>query len=185
MVVGDGAEGEGDLTPALTKVADRALKRVNGARKGAEFELDITKYLVSLGYENARRMIRTGTVRHQDEGDIDGVPFTIQAKDWTRRAPKGITEAQLIAIAHETNKQRAAKGHIVGFIVEKVARQPITHAWAHVDLYTLMRVSLGGSRPELASGGITYEQAELLVDTRVRLRFGYFMKLLSRMYPPR
>lgn len=172
MAQRDGAQAAGDGVPAAVK-----RKPVNGARKGADWERDVADYLVSLGYADARRMIRTGTVKHQDEGDIDGVPFTVQAKDWTRRAPKGITEAQLLDIARETRKQQRAKGHAIGFIVEKVARQPVTHAWAHLDLLTIARY-FGNGMPK------SLDDAELMHETRVRLRFGYLMRLLVRVYPP-
>ncbi len=169
----DGAQAA-DLVAGAVK-----RKPVNGARKGADFERDIVAYLVALGYGNARRMIRTGTVKHQDEGDIDGVPFTIQAKDWTRRAPKGISDAQLLEIWRATRKQAATRQHTVCVIVEKVARQPITHAWAHLNLHTLSVIM-----PGVTGVPLDYGAAGLLVTTRTRMRFGEFMRLLMRMYPP-
>lgn len=154
-----------------------ARKRVNGAAKGAKFERDLADYFTLLGYP-ARRMIRTGTVKHADEGDIDGLPFTVQAKDWTKSRPKGMTDAQLIDVVLDARKQAHARGHSIGVAVEKVARQPVTHAWAHLDLLTLRMVTPGEFLP--ASPGV----AELLRQTHARLRLGALMRLLVVTYPP-
>lgn len=185
MVERDRTEGEGDreVKPSkvtLTTIAEDRTpkrKRVNGAAKGAQWERDLAEYFVSLGYVDARRMIRTGTVKHDDEGDIDGVPFTVQAKDWTRWAPKGITEAQVAQVLTDARKQARAKGHLIGFAVEKVARKPVELAWAHLDVLTLAYVSCYDLPRDLA-------HARLLQGTHTRMRLGYLMKLLAVKYPP-
>lgn len=90
-------------------------KRVNGAAKGAEFERKLADYFVSLGYKDARRMIRTGTVKHADEGDIDGLPFVVQAKTQAKLA----TDAQIARWRAETFAQQEARDLPVGLLVVK------------------------------------------------------------------
>lgn len=103
MVVGDGTAN------------GAARKRVNGAEKGSVFERKLADYFVSLGYEDARRMIRTGTVKHADEGDIDGLPFVVQAK--TQAKPT--TDLQIQRWHAETFAQQVARDLAVGLLVVK------------------------------------------------------------------
>lgn len=174
MVVRDGAARDGDAPGMHVKPVR---KPVNGARKGAEFERDLAAYFVSLGYENARRMIRTGTAKHADEGDIDGLPFTVQAKDRTGQYPKGMPDSVVATVLEQARGQARAQGHLVGFAVEKVARQPVAHAWAHVDALSL---AYAGCYDMPRGMGL----ARTLQGAPVRLRLGRLMTILAWKYPP-
>lgn len=71
------------------------------ARKGAEAERMVAKYLREQGFPNADRRLREG--RADDQGDIDGVPYTvIQVKYWA--------ENRLNAWVVDTLKQRDNAG---------------------------------------------------------------------------
>lgn len=111
-----------------------AKKPVNGARKGGDYERLLADYFVSLGYIDARRMIRTGTRKHADEGDIDGLPFTVQAKNINREPrPSELTQWLL-----DARKQAKANDHKVSLLVVKRNGHGAAGAsWVHLDLLTL------------------------------------------------
>lgn len=125
MVVGDGAAN------------GVARKRVNGAAKGAEFERKLADYFVSLGYTDARRMIRTGTVKHADEGDLDGLPFVVQAKTQAESA----TDLQITRWRAETYRQQIARQLTIGLlVVKRNGRADIGMSWVHLDVAELANI---------------------------------------------
>ena len=167
MVAVDGAEAGGELAPAVKR------KPVNGRAKGAKYELDLAAYFVDLGYENARRMIRTGTVKHADEGDLDGLPFTVQAK--TKKGDVG--DVELARWLHATGMQRLVKGHGVGLlIVKRNGHGAIGSSWVWVRLPTLVFLT-GASYRTI---GDALSDAEL----HVRVRLDDLAPMLVRRYPP-
>ena len=152
-------------------------KRVNGAAKGAEFERKLADYFVSLGYENARRMIRTGTVKHADEGDLDGLPFTVQAK--TQAKP--VTDAQITAWLTATAAQRNARRHAVGLlIVKRNGHADVGKSWVHTDVLTISYLSgqWHGVNPP-------FESLLGLRSTFGRFALGELAQLLAWRYPPK
>jgi hypothetical protein len=170
VVERDGAESRGDLAPAAKR------KRVNGARKGADYERDLADYFVSLGYTDARRMIRTGTVKHADEGDIDGLPFTVQAK--TLKAEAG--DAQLDRWHAAARDQAKTRGHLLALlVVKRNGHGDIGKSWVYVDALSLARLV----NPEmLLPRGFALCQAAWWTGVRVSLR--KLSELLVISYPP-
>lgn len=168
MVGGDGAEAGGDLTPAVKR------KPVNGRVKGAKYELDLAAYFVSLGYENARRMIRTGTVKHADEGDLDGLPFTVQAK--TQKTEAG--DAQIGRWLASARTQAKVQGHLLGLlIVKRNGHGDIGKSWVYLDALSLTR--LGNPGMHLPA----YEVAQAGWSTTVRVSLEQLARLLVISYP--
>lgn len=181
MVERDRAEGEGDgeMKPGkvtLTTIAeDCAPKRkpVNGAAKGAEFERKLADYFVQLGYSGARRMIRAGTVKHADEGDIDGLPFTVQAKN----VAHDVGDTELARWLHATGMQRLVRGHGVGLlIVKRNGHSAVGSSWAWIRMPALVFLT-----------GASYRRVDdALADAEmhVRIRLDDLAPMLVRRYPP-
>lgn len=180
MVVRDGAESGGDLAPRVKIELSATVPRrkpVNGAAKGAKYERDLADYFVSLGYGNARRMIRTGTKKHADEGDIDGLPFTVQAK--TQKADAG--DAQIARWHAEMREQQSARRHLLGLlVVKRNGYGAIGKSWVHVDALSLARLTLP---PALLSSSFALNRAAHDMITRVCLE--ELATILLIMYPPR
>jgi hypothetical protein len=170
MVERDGTEDGTDIAPAVKR------KRVNGAAKGAEYERRLADYFVSLGYENARRMIRTGTTKHADEGDIDGLPFTVQAK--TLKTEAG--DAQLDRWHAQAREQAKTRGHLLALlVVKRNGHGDVGKSWVHVDALSLARLV----NPEmLLPRGFALCQAAWWIEARVSLR--KLSDLLVISYPP-
>lgn len=147
-------------------------KPVNGAAKGAKFERDLADYFVSLGYTGARRMIRTGTVKHADEGDIDGVPFTVQAK--TQAKP--VTDSQIAQWLRETFAQQVTRDHAVGLlIVKRNGYSAIDKSWTYLTMAEA--AWLIGARHDMES--ILRGR-----DFHARVSLGGLVPSLLRCYPP-
>lgn len=166
MVVRDGSEAGGDGAAGRRKP-------VNGRAKGAKYELDLAAYFVGLGYENARRMIRTGTVRHADEGDLDGLPFTVQAK--TQKGDAG--DAQLSKWKIATAAQRVTRGHGVGLlIVKRNGHGAIGSSWVHLPLIQLA----------FLTGASYHRIADCTADAAIPVRvcLDDLAPMLVRRYPP-
>lgn len=176
MVDGDGAEAGGDITASLTKVAERARKRVNGHAKGAKYERDLADYFVDLGYAGARRMIRTGSVKHADEGDIDGLPFTVQAKTQTAEAG----DAQLDRWHLEAREQAKVRGHLLALlIVKRNGHGDIGKSWVYLDALSMARlVNPGMSLPR------DFSLCQIAWQTGVRVSLRKLSELLMISYPP-
>lgn len=167
MVAGDGAEAGGELAPAVRR------KPVNGRRKGADYERDLADYFVELGYENARRMIRTGTRKHADEGDLDGLPFTVQAK--TKKGDVG--DAELARWLQATDEQRLVKGHGVGLlIIKRNGHGAIGSSWVWIRLPALVFLTGASYR--------TIGDALADADAHARVRLDDLAPMLVRRYPP-
>lgn len=85
-------------------------------RKGAATERMVAKYLQANGFPNADRRLREG--RRDDQGDIDGVPFTtIQVKS---------VEANRYAMwVVDTARQRDIAGAAMCLLVRRVPRKPV------------------------------------------------------------
>lgn len=163
MVEHDAAAGSGAGTR----------KRVNGAAKGATFERRLADYFVALGYTGARRMIRTGTSKHADEGDIDGLPFTVQAK--TKKGDVG--DVELARWLHATAMQRLAVGHGVGLlIIKRNGHGSIGSCWVWLRLTTLVFLTGAGYR--------TIGDALADAEAHVRVRLDDLAPMLVRRYPP-
>lgn len=86
------------------------------ARKGAETERMVAKYLRTVGFPEADRRLREG--RNDDQGDIDGVPFAVvQVKYWAeRRLQKWVTD---------TLKQRDEAGVPLCLLVVRTPYQAV------------------------------------------------------------
>lgn len=165
MVVGDGAAN------------GVARKRVNGAAKGAEFERKLADYFVSLGYVSARRMIRTGTVKHADEGDIDGLPFTVQAK--TQAKP--VTDLQITMWLADTAAQGAARRHAVGLLVlKRNGHADPGKSWVYLDVLSVSYLAgqWHGVQPP-------FERLLGLRSTFGRFALHDLVQLLAWRYPPK
>jgi hypothetical protein len=147
-------------------------KPVNGRRKGADYERELADYFVSLGYADARRMIRTGTKKHADEGDLTGLPFTVQAK--TQKASVG--DAQLAVWREQARTQRITNDHGVGLLVIKRNGHVTARSWAHVLMPEL--VYLTGASYRLI--------ADCMADreTWACMSLNDLAPMLVRRYPP-
>jgi hypothetical protein len=169
MVAGDGAEAGGDGTTG-------GRKRVNGRVKGAKYELDLAAYFAGLGYTGARRMIRTGTVKHADEGDIDGLPFTVQAK--IQKTEAG--DAQLDRWHAEARNQARVRGHLLALlVVKRNGHGDIGKSWVYVDALSMARLV----NPTMTlSPSFQLNQAAWWTGVRVSLR--KLSELLVISYPP-
>ena len=100
------------------------------ARKGSETERMVAKYLREQGFWMADRRLREG--RRDDQGDIDGVPFTtIQVKYVAKPAYQ--------AWVTDTLKQRDTAGTPYCLLVRRVPRKPVEQ-W---------EASMPDPRPEL------------------------------------
>lgn len=174
MVGRDGAEAGVELVTTVTQVKR---KPVNGREKGAKYERDLADYFVELGYENARRMIRTGTKKHADEGDLDGLPFTVQAK--TQAAEAG--DAQIDRWHAETREQAKARGHLLALlVVKRNGHGDIGKSWVYLDALSLARLV----NPEMSlPRGFDLCNAACWTGVRVSLR--KLSELLVISYPPR
>lgn len=86
------------------------------ARKGSETERMVAKYFREQGFWMADRRLREG--RRDDQGDIDGVPFTtIQVKNVeANRYQEWVTD---------TLKQRDTAGAPLCLLVRRVPRKPV------------------------------------------------------------
>lgn len=171
MVGRDGAEAGVELVTTVTQVKR---KPVNGREKGAKYERDLADYFVELGYENARRMIRTGTKKHADEGDLDGLPFTVQAK--TKKGDVG--DVELARWLHATGLQRLVKGHGVGLlIIKRNGHGAIGSSWVWIRLPALVFLTGASYR--------TIGDALADAEAHVRVRLDDLAPMLVRRYPPR
>lgn len=169
MAQRDGAQAAGDDAPVVKR------KPVNGSAKGAKYERDLADYFVSLGYENARRMIRTGTAKHADEGDIDGLPFTVQAK--TQAAEPG--DAQIDRWHLEAQEQAMARGHgLALLIVKRNGHGDIGKSWVYLDALSLVRLVNHGAWPQ------DFATARAARWTGVRVSLRKLSELLVLVYPP-
>lgn len=88
----------------------------NNHAKGAKAERDVARYLRSVGFPLADRRLREG--RRDDQGDIDGVPFTvIQVKH--------VEQKSLQTWMTDTLKQRDAAGvPLCVLVVRKLYKRP-------------------------------------------------------------
>ena len=98
------------------------------ARKGAETERMVAKYLRSVGWTQADRRLREG--RTDDQGDIDGVPFTtIQVKYWAeRRTQKWVDD---------TLRQRHTAGTPLCLLVVRIKHRAVEGWEAYMPLHQL------------------------------------------------
>lgn len=86
------------------------------ARKGAEAERMVAKYFREQGFWMADRRLREG--RRDDQGDLDGVPFTtVQVK----YVEKNAYQAWFL----DTLKQRDNAGTSLCLLVRRVPRKPV------------------------------------------------------------
>lgn len=86
------------------------------ARKGSATERMVAKYLREQGFWMADRRLREG--RNDDQGDIDGVPFTtIQVKY--------VEANRYAAWVLDTIKQRDTAGTPLCLLVRRVPRKPV------------------------------------------------------------
>jgi hypothetical protein len=170
VVVVDGAEGGGDDVSALKR------KRVNSAAKGAEFERKLADYFVTLGYADARRMIRTGTTKHADEGDLDGLPFTVQAKTWKAEA----SDAQLDRWHDQARDQARTRGHVLALlVVKRNGHGDIGKSWVYIDALSVARlVNPAMSLPS------DFALCQTAWWTGVRVSLRKLSELLVISYPP-
>lgn len=84
------------------------------ARKGAEAERIVARYLRQQGFPGADRRLREG--RTDDQGDIDGVPFTtIQVKY--------VAQPRMQSWVTDTLKQRDVAGNPLCMLVVRVKHQ--------------------------------------------------------------
>lgn len=87
------------------------------SRKGAEAERIVARYLREQGFPEADRRLREG--RADDQGDIDGVPFTtIQVKYVAKPAYQ--------AWVTDTLKQRDTAGTPLCLLVRRVPQKPVS-----------------------------------------------------------
>lgn len=101
------------------------------ARKGAETERMVAKYLREQGFWMADRRLREG--RRDDQGDIDGVPFTtIQVKY--------VQDNRYQAWVLDTLKQRDAAGTPLCLLVRRVPRKPVEQWEASMPVTQLVPV---------------------------------------------
>lgn len=120
-------------------------------RKGAESERMAAKYLKTWWPEVDRRL-REG--RSDDQGDLDGVPFTCtQVKYWDK--------PRLQAWVTSTLKQRDTKGCPLVWIVSHVKYRPVSR-W---DVYMPMTQVYGVSADESEAG--TWIRMDLDLGVRV------------------
>lgn len=119
------------------------------ARKGAEAERMVAKYLREQGFPEADRRLREG--RADDQGDIDGVPLTtIQVK---------YVQANRYAMwVVDTVRQRDRAGNPFCLLVRRVPRKPVEQ-W---------EASMPDPRPELP-------EEEAWTWSRMDLRLAVFL----------
>jgi hypothetical protein len=162
MVVDDGAATGGPCK-----------RPVNGRAKGATFERKLAAYFEELGYTGARRMIRTGTSKHGDEGDLDGLPFTVQAK--TQAKP--VTDAQITQWRAETFVQQLRRDHEIGLlVVKRNGYADVRRSWVHLVTSELAWLA-----------GAQWTDFELLLASRsilARVELQQLAPALLRKYPP-
>lgn len=119
------------------------------ARKGSETERMVAKYLREQGFAAADRRLREG--RADDQGDIDGVPYTtIQVKY--------VAQPRLQSWVTDTLKQRDAAGNPFCLLVVRVKGKPPQQWDAHMP----------DPRPELP-------EAEAWTWTRMDLRLAAYL----------
>lgn len=131
----------------MTAEASARGRRSQG--KGKAWERRVAAYLTAQGLGDARRTVRAGTRRHADEGDLTGLPFTVQCKDHTGAMPTGPTPLVRAAWVGEARAQARAVGHQVALVVDKAkGRADPVDARAHLDCDTLVQLLHG--RPAFA-----------------------------------
>lgn len=173
MVDIHGAAPEGAGTEAVATIA-KPRKRVNGAAKGATFERRLADYFVELGYIGARRMIRTGTTKHADEGDLDGLPFTVQAKSYGRE----VTDAEIKGWSAEAADQAKARNHLIGIVViKRNGHAAIGKSWVYTSALELSYLSG-------VVGRIDFDQLLNMRVATVRISLDDFARMLTHKYPP-
>lgn len=103
------------------------------ARKGAQAERMVAKYLREQGFWMADRRLREG--RNDDQGDIDGVPFTtIQVKY--------VESNRYAAWTIDTLKQRDTAGTPFCLLIRRVPRKSVEQWEALMPLPEIINVPL-------------------------------------------
>lgn len=137
------------------------------ARKGSETERMVAKYLREQGFPLADRRLREG--RADDQGDIDGVPYTtIQVKY--------VAQPRMQTWVNDTLKQRDEAGNPLCALVVRVKGQPPGkwHAYMPSSYFIASFEDLDG----VAMGGY-FQEREAWTWMRMDLRMAVFA--LKRM----
>lgn len=95
------------------------------ARKGAETERMVAKYLATQGFPQADRRLREG--RQDDMGDIDGVPFTVVQV-------KYVHQKRMQQWVLDTLEQRDTAGAPLCLLVVRVPHRAVQWWDAHMPL---------------------------------------------------
>lgn len=104
------------------------------ARKGAETERMVAKYFRDQGFWMAERRLREG--RADDQGDIDGVPYTtVQVKY--------VESNRYQAWFLDTLKQRDTAGTSLCLLVRRIPRKPVEQWEAWMPTSQLADINAG------------------------------------------
>lgn len=134
------------------------------ARKGAETERMVAKYLVKQGFPLADRRLREG--RADDQGDIDGVPYTtIQVKY--------VAQPRMQSWVDDTLKQRDEAGTPLCMLVVRVKGQA-PGKWHAYMPSSYFIASFEGFEGDLVSG---VPETEAWTWIRLDLRMAVFALL--------
>lgn len=141
------------------------------ARKGSETERMVAKYLREQGFPKADRRLREG--RADDQGDIDGVPYTtIQVKY--------VAQPRMQSWVTDTLKQRDAAGNPLCLLVVRV-KGKAPGQWSAYMPSSYFIASYEGFSGEIRGDSVAETEAWTWV--RMDLRMAVFtLKRMTRTY---
>lgn len=113
----------------MTSTRTRAQLGAYSRRKGADAEMQLAKYLTTMGWPEARRAVATGWRtpgrENPDPGDITGTPGLV----WQVKYVADMSDLQIQDAMNEAEGQAISSGADFGFLVQRRAGKSSPGDW--------------------------------------------------------